>query len=288
MSHIAFLCLGTMGYPMAGHLSAAGHELSVYNRTPARAQAWSQEHSGRVFDSAAAACEDADWVMVCTGNDGDLRSVVQSEQGAFAGMREGAALVDHTTASPSLAEELAREAADRGFGFLDAPISGGQAGAEKAALTIMLGGEAELYARAEPILDCYAKKQLLMGPAGSGQLAKMVNQICIAGVVQGLAEGIHFAKRSGLDVARTIEVISQGAAQSWQMDNRAGTMDAGEYDFGFAVDWMRKDLEIALRAARENGARLPMTALVDQFYADLQAQGAGRLDTSSLLKRLEE
>ena len=288
MSHIAFLCLGTMGYPMAGHLRAAGHELSVYNRTPARAQAWVKEHGGRAFGSAAAACEGADWVMVCTGNDDDLRSVVRSEEGAFAGMRQGSVLVDHTTASPTLAAELAREAAERGFGFLDAPLSGGQAGAENAALTIMVGGPADVYARAEAILDCYAKKQLLMGPAGSGQLTKMVNQICIAGAVQGLAEGIHFAKRSGLDVARAIEVISQGAAQSWQMDNRAGTMDAGEYDFGFAVDWMRKDLDIALREARCHGARLPLTALVDQFYADIQADGGGRLDTSSLLKRLEE
>ena len=277
-----------MGYPMAGHLRAAGHELSVYNRTAARAQAWLKEHGGRAFESAAAACEGADWVLVCTGNDDDLRSVVLGAQGAFAGMRAGAVLIDHTTASPGLATELARAAAERGLGFLDAPISGGQAGAEKGALTIMLGGDADVYARAEPILECYAKKQLLMGPAGSGQLTKMVNQICIAGAVQGLAEGIHFAKRSGLDVARVIDVISQGAAQSWQMDNRAGTMDAGEYDFGFAVDWMRKDLEIALRAARENGARLPVTALVDQFYADLQAGGGGRLDTSSLLKRLEE
>ena len=287
MSDIAFLCLGTMGYPMAGHLRSAGHNLSVYNRNATRAADWLEQHGGRACDTAAAAAEGAEWVFVCTGNDDDLRSVVLAESGALAGMRQGAVLVGHTTASPSLALKLAKQASKRGLGFLDAPVSGGQAGAEKGALTIMLGGAEDIYARLAPILECYAKKQLLMGPVGAGQLTKMVNQICIAGLMQGLAEGIHFAKRSGLDVARVIEVISQGAAQSWQMDNRAETMDAGQYDFGFAVDWMRKDLGIALQEARHHGARLPVTALVDQFYADLQELGGGRLDTSSLLKRLE-
>ena len=276
-----------MGYPMAGHLRAAGHRVCVYNRTASRADEWVKQHGGRASDTAAGAAEGASFVFVCTGNDDDLRSVVLGEEGAFAGMREGALLIDHTTASPSLAVELAAQGDERGIGFLDAPVSGGQAGAENAALTIMLGGAREAYERVAPVLDCYAKKQLWMGPVGAGQLTKMVNQICIAGVVQGLAEGIHFAKRSGLDVARVVEVISQGAAQSWQMDNRAQTMDAGEYDFGFAVDWMRKDLGIALHEARSHGARLPVTALVDQFYADLQESGGGRLDTSSLLKRLE-
>jgi len=276
-----------MGYPMAGHLRSAGHNLSVYNRTATRAADWVEQHGGRASDSAAGAAEGAEWVFVCTGNDEDLRSVVLAESGAFAGMREGAVLIDHTTASPSLAVELAEHASQRGLGFLDAPVSGGQAGAEAGTLTIMLGGEEDSYARVAPILECYAKKQLLMGPAGAGQLTKMVNQICIAGLVQSLAEGIHFAKRSGLDVARVIEVISQGAAQSWQMDNRADTMDAGQYDFGFAVDWMRKDLGIALQEAQRHGAQLPVAALVDQFYADLQESGGGRLDTSSLLKRLE-
>jgi len=290
MSDVTFLCLGTMGYPMAGHLRAAGHKVSVYNRNPARAADWLREHGGGASDSRdtpADAAEGAEWVFVCTGNDDDLRSVVLSDDGAFAGMAEGAVLVDHTTASPSLAIELAAEAGKRGLGFLDAPISGGQAGAENGALTIMLGGTEEGYAGVAPLLECYAKKHLLMGPAGSGQLTKMVNQICIAGLVQGLAEGIHFAKRSGLDVARVIEVISQGAAQSWQMDNRAGTMDEGRYDFGFAVDWMRKDLGIALQEAQRHHAQLPVTELVDQFYAELQEEGGGRLDTSSLLKRLE-
>ena len=285
-SKLAFLCLGTMGYPMAGHLARAGHEVVVYNRTAARARAWVGEYAGRACETPAAAAAGAAFVFACTGNDDDLRHLTAGEGGAFAGMQRGAIFVDHTTVSPTLTRELAAEAGGRGLGYLDAPISGGQSGAEEAALTIMVGGSEAAYGEAEPLLDCYAKKTLLMGPVGSGQLTKLVNQICIAGLVQALAEGLHFAQRAGLDARRAVEVISQGAAQSWQMDNRAGTMLEGKFDFGFAVDWMRKDLGIALAEARRQGATLPVTELVDRFYAELQAAGGGRFDTSSLITRL--
>jgi 3-hydroxyisobutyrate dehydrogenase len=282
-----------MGYPMAGHLARAGHRVTVYNRTRARADDWLVEHGGEVGESGcsvkaspAEAARGADVVFVCTGNDDDLRQVVLGEEGALSGMQAGTTLVDHTTASPAIAREIFQTAAERKIAFLDAPVSGGQAGAESAALTIMLGGEPDAYARVEALLDCYSRKQLLMGPAGSGQLTKAVNQICIAGVLQGLSEGLRFAECAGLDGERVVEVISQGAAQSWQMDNRARTMLEGNFDFGFAVDWMRKDLAIALSEASETGAKLPVTEIVDRFYAELQGRGAGRLDTSSLIELL--
>jgi 3-hydroxyisobutyrate dehydrogenase-like beta-hydroxyacid dehydrogenase len=294
---VAFLCLGVMGYPMAGHLARDGHRVTVYNRTPSRAEAWLAEHAraasggepmGRVASTPADAARGADVVFVCTGNDDDLRSVVLGPEGALAGMRSGTTLVDHTTASPTIAREIFSAAADRGVAFLDAPVSGGQAGAENGALTVMLGGEPDAYAGVESLLDCYARKRLLMGSAGSGQLTKAVNQICIAGVLQGLSEGLRFAESAGLDGERVVEVISQGAAQSWQMDNRASTMLEGKFDFGFAVDWMRKDLAIALSEAAETGAPLPVTEIVDRFYAELQERGGGRLDTSSLIERLRQ
>jgi 3-hydroxyisobutyrate dehydrogenase-like beta-hydroxyacid dehydrogenase len=290
MSSVAFLCLGVMGYPMAGHLARAGHDVAVYNRTRARADAWLREHEeggSRVGATPAEAARGAEFVFVCTGNDDDLRRVALADDGALAGMSAGAVFVDHTTVSPTLARELFDVGAEKGLQCLDAPVSGGQAGAENGVLTVMVGGEPEAYARVEPLIASFAKKQLLMGRAGSGQLTKAVNQICIAGLVQALSEGLHFAKRSGLDAERVVEVISQGAAQSWQMDNRAPTMLEGEFDFGFAVDWMRKDLGIALSEARKTGAKLPVTALVDEFYAELQSRGGGRLDTSSLIKLLE-
>ena len=282
----AFLCLGTMGHPMAGHLAAAGHELCVYNRSAPRAQDWQARYGGRVAATAAEAARGAEFVFLCSGNDDDVRDVVLGDDGALAGMAAGSVLVDHTTGSAELARRLAALAGERGIGFLDAPVSGGQAGAENGALTVMVGGEPQYFAAAEPLMTCYARKIGHMGPAGSGQLTKMVNQIAIAGVVQGLAEALRFAERAGLDVAAVVEVISKGAAQSWQMDNRATTMSEGRFDFGFAVDWMRKDLGIALDEARRNGSRLPVTALVDQFYAELQAEAGGRLDTSSLIKLL--
>jgi len=284
---VAFLCLGVMGYPMAGHLARAGHHVTVYNRNPARRDAWLAEHEGEGAATPAEAVVGAEWVMTCTGNDDDLRAVALGEGGAFEAMPPGSGFIDHTTVSAEIARELANLASSRDFRFLDAPISGGQAGAENGALTIMVGGDEAVYREAAPVLDCYAKKHLWMGPAGSGQLTKMVNQICIAGLLQGLAEGLHFARKSGLDAERAVDVISQGAAQSWQMDNRAGSMLAGEFDFGFAVDWMRKDLGIALAEARRSGAELPVTVVVDQLYARLQAEGGGRLDTSSLLKLLD-
>ena len=283
---LAFLCLGTMGYPMAGHLARASHEVAVYNRTEARARAWVGEYGGRACDTPASAAAGAAFVFACTGNDDDLRHITTGEGGAFAGMQPGAIFIDHTSVSPTLTLELAAEAEGRDLGYLDAPVSGGQSGAEQAALTIMVGGSSAVYREAEPLLDCYAKKALLMGPVGSGQLTKLVNQICIAGLVQALAEGLHFAQRAGLDARRAVEVISQGAAQSWQMDNRARTMLDGKFDFGFAVDWMRKDLGNALAEARRHGATLPVTELVDRFYAEVQAAGGGRFDTSSLITRL--
>ena len=286
MQSLAFLCLGTMGYPMAGHLAHAGHRLTVWNRSHARAEAWAAEFGGAVAATPAEAARAADVVFCCTGDDDDLRAVVCGEDGAFAGMRRPAILVDHTTVSAAVSLELASEAARQGIRWLDAPVSGGQAGAEEGVLSVMLGGDAAAYRAVEPLLECYAKKALLLGPVGSGQRAKMVNQICIAGLVQALAEGLEFARRAGLDARQVVEVISQGAAQSWQMDNRAATMLDGRFDFGFAVDWMRKDLGIALDEARRIGAPLPVTELVDSFYAELQSCGHGRSDTSSLITRL--
>jgi 3-hydroxyisobutyrate dehydrogenase-like beta-hydroxyacid dehydrogenase len=283
---VAFVGLGVMGYPMAGHLSRAGYGVSVFNRTRARADAWAQEYSGTVCDTPAAAARDADVVLMCVGNDDDVRSVVHGDTGIATALKDGAVLVDHTTASAELASELEGTAKTRGAGFLDAPVSGGQAGAQRGQLTIMVGGEPATFASVEGVLKTYARAVKLMGRCGSGQLTKMVNQICIAGVLQGLAEGIHFAERAGLDVLAVVDVISKGAAQSWQMENRSPTMAKREFDFGFAVDWMRKDLGMTLAAARQNGARLPLTALVDQFYADVQAFGGGRMDTSSLIERL--
>jgi 3-hydroxyisobutyrate dehydrogenase-like beta-hydroxyacid dehydrogenase len=287
MAKVAFLGLGVMGYPMAGHLAAKGHEVAVYNRTAAKAEKWVSAHGGRAGPTPAEAAEGADFVMACVGNDDDLRSVVLGETGALAGMTAGTVFVDHTTASAAVARELADEAQERGVGFLDAPVSGGQAGAENGVLTVMIGGEQADYDRAAPVIDAYARSHRLLGPAGAGQLAKMVNQICIAGLVQGLSEGLAFAQAAGLDGEAVVDVISKGAAGSWQMENRHKTMLADDFDFGFAVDWMRKDLGICLDEARRNGARLPVTALVDQFYADVQAMGGGRWDTSSLIRRLK-
>ena len=289
LSEVAFLGLGVMGFPMAGHLATrGGHAVTVYNRTAAKAASWTAKFGGAAAATPREAATGRDFVFACVGNDDDLRSVVLGPDGAFAGMKKGAVFVDHTTASADVARELAAEAAKLGLGFVDAPVSGGQAGAENGALTVMCGGEAADFAKAEPVIAAYARACRLMGPAGSGQLAKMVNQICIAGLVQGLAEGLHFAQRAGLDPDLVIEVISKGAAQSWQMENRHKTMAAGKFDFGFAVDWMRKDLGICLGEARRNGARLPVSALVDQFYADVQAMGGGRWDTSSLIARLDK
>ncbi|KGM36074.1 oxidoreductase [Inquilinus limosus MP06] len=286
MMKIAFLGLGVMGGPMARHLAAKGHELTVYNRTAAKAQRWVSAHGGRAAPTPREAALGQDIVMTCVGNDDDLREVTLGAEGALAGMERGAVLVDHTTASADVARALYAAAADRGLGFLDAPVSGGQTGAENGALTVMCGGDAEVFAKAEPAIRAFARSVRLLGPAGSGQLAKMVNQICIAGVVQGLAEGIHFGQAAGLDVDAVLDVISKGAAGSWQMDNRGRTMNQGRFDFGFAVDWMRKDLAICLAEARRNRASLPMTACVDQFYADVQKAGGGRWDTSSLITRL--
>jgi 3-hydroxyisobutyrate dehydrogenase len=288
MVKVAFLGLGVMGYPMARHLGQKGHEVTVYNRTTAKAEQWVGELGGKLAKTPSTAAAGQDMVFACVGNDNDLRAVTLGEGGAFAAMGKGTIFVDHTTASAEVARELSAAAAQAGFAFLDAPVSGGQAGAENGQLTVMVGGEAGPFGVAEPVIRSYARACRLLGPAGAGQLAKMMNQICIAGLVQGLAEAIHFGKRAGMDVEAVIDVISKGAAQSWQMENRYKTMNAGKFDFGFAVEWMRKDLGIALDEARENGARLPVTALVDQFYADVQALGGGRWDTSSLIARLEK
>jgi 3-hydroxyisobutyrate dehydrogenase-like beta-hydroxyacid dehydrogenase len=288
MAKVAFIGLGVMGFPMAGHLATrGGHEVTVYNRTAAKAADWVVKFRGTAAATPKAAATGAAFVFTCVGNDDDLRSVVLGPDGALAGMASGAMLIDNTTASATVARELAEAAEAQGVGFLDAPVSGGQAGAENGQLTVMVGGDEGNFAKAKPVIDAYAKMVGLMGPVGSGQLTKMVNQLCIAGVVQGLAEGIHFAKRAGLDVEKVVGVISKGAAQSWQMENRYKTMDAGKFDFGFAVDWMRKDLAIALDEARVNGAKLALGALVDQFYAEVQAMGGKRWDTSSLIARLE-
>ena len=289
MAKVAFIGLGVMGYPMAGHLKAkGGHDVTVYNRTAAKADQWVAEHGGTAAPTPKAAAEGCDFVFCCVGNDDDLRAVTTGPDGAFHGMKDGAVFIDNTTASANVARELYEIAVSKGFGFLDAPVSGGQAGAENGQLTVMVGGDQAVFDKAEPVIQAYAKMVGLMGEAGAGQLTKMVNQICIAGLVQGLSEGIHMAMVSGLDVAKVIAVISKGAAQSWQMENRWSTMAAGKFDFGFAVDWMRKDLSICLEEARGNGAHLPVTALVDQFYSDVQAMDGNRWDTSSLIARLQK
>src|SRR5688572_8641872 len=288
MAKVAFIGLGVMGYPMARHLAQkGGHELTVYNRTGAKAEKWVAEYGGRSAATPKAAADGAEYVFTCVGNDNDLREVTLGHEGAFASIRKGAIYIDHTTASAIIARELYDAAKARGFASLDAPVSGGQAGAENGQLTVMVGGDQVAFDQAKPVIDSFAKMVGLMGPAGAGQLTKMVNQICIAGLVQGLAEGIHFAKKAGLDVENVIGVISKGAAQSWQMENRYKTMAAGMVEFGFAGDWMRKDLSIALEEARKNGAKLPVAAVVDQFYAEVQAMGGRRWDTSSLVARLE-
>ncbi len=286
MAKVAFLGLGVMGFPMAGHLAAKGHAVTVYNRTDAKAAAWVARHGGRAAATPRAAAGGAEVVLACVGNDDDLRAVCTGPDGAFAGMGRGALFVDHTTVSARVTRELSAAAATAGIGFVDAPVSGGQAGAENGVLSVMCGGAEADYARAEPVIAAYARICRRLGPSGAGQLAKMVNQICIAGLVQGLSEGLHFAERAGLDIEAVVEVISQGAAGSWQMANRHKTMKAGQFDHGFAVDWMRKDLGICLATAEENGASLPVTALVDQFYKDVQKMGGGRWDTSSLIARL--
>jgi 3-hydroxyisobutyrate dehydrogenase len=288
MAKVAFLGLGIMGYPMAGHLkNKGGHAVTVYNRTAAKAEKWVAQHGGRAAATPKAAAEGQDFVLCCVGNDNDLREVTLGPNGAYHGVGKGAVFIDHTTASAEIARELHAEARKRGFDFIDAPVSGGQAGAENGVLTVMCGGDADPYARAEKVIAAYARMCKLIGGPGAGQLTKMVNQICIAGLVQGLSEGIHFAMKAGLDVNAVIETISKGAAQSWQMENRYKTMMAGKFDFGFAVDWMRKDLAICLGEARKNGATLPVTALIDQFYAEVQKMGGRRWDTSSLIARLE-
>ena len=284
----AFLGLGVMGFPMAGHLAKAGHAVTVYNRSAGKAAQWVEKHGGKTAATPAAAAAGMELVMVCVGNDDDVRAVTLGQDGALAAMKPGAILVDHTTASATVARELYAAAKARGVGFLDAPVSGGQAGAENGKLTIMVGGDADAFAVAEPVLACYARAVTLMGKAGSGQLTKMVNQICIAGLVQGLSEGINFGMRAGLNIEQVLDVIGKGAAQSWQMDNRGKTMAADKFDFGFAVDWMRKDLAICAAEARSNGAALPVTALIDQFYARIQARGGGRWDTSSLIRLLRD
>jgi 3-hydroxyisobutyrate dehydrogenase len=288
MAKVAFVGLGVMGFPMAGHLATkGGHDVTVYNRTAAKAEKWVAQYGGKSAPTPRAAAVGQDYVMACVGNDHDLREVMLGGDGIFAGVRQGAVVVDHTTASAEIARELHAEAKQRGFDFVDAPVSGGQAGAENGVLTVMCGGDPAPFAQAEKIIAAYARACNLMGASGSGQLAKMCNQICIAGVVQGLAEALHFAQQADLDIEKLIATISKGAAQSWQMENRYKTMAAGKFDFGFAVDWMRKDLDICLTEARRNGAKLPLTALVDQFYAQVQAMGGKRWDTSSLIALLQ-
>ncbi len=289
MAKVAFIGLGVMGFPMAGHLKVkGGHDVTVYNRTAAKAAAWAEKFGGKSAPTPAEAARDADFVFTCVGNDDDLRSVTSGKDGVLQTMKPGAILIDNTTASADVARELYVAAKEKGVGFIDAPVSGGQAGAENGVLTVMCGAEDAVYEKAKPVIDAFARMVGLMGAPGAGQLTKMINQICIAGIVQGLAEGIHFGKRAGLDIEKVVDVISKGAAGSWQMENRHKTMNEGKYDFGFAIDWMRKDLGIVLDEARNNGAKLPLTALVDQFYGDVQAMGGNRWDTSSLLARLEK
>ncbi len=289
MAKVAFIGLGVMGFPMAGHLKTkGGHDVTVYNRTAAKAAAWAEKFAGTAAPTPAQAADGCDFVFVCVGNDDDLRQVTTGEDGVLKTMKPGSVLIDNTTASAEVARELYAAARAKGVDFIDAPVSGGQAGAENGVLTVMCGGDEAVFEKARPVIDAYARMVGLMGPAGSGQLTKMMNQICIAGIVQGLAEAVHFGKRAGLDIEKVVDVISKGAAGSWQMENRHKTMNQGKYDFGFAVDWMRKDLGIVLAEAQRNGARLPLTALVDQFYGDVQALGGNRWDTSSLLARLEK
>ncbi|MDM9644338.1 NAD(P)-dependent oxidoreductase [Rhizobium sp. S163] len=289
MAKVAFIGLGVMGFPMAGHLKVkGGHDVTVYNRTAAKSAAWAEKFGGKSAPTPAEAARDADFVFTCVGNDDDLRSVTSGKDGVLQTMKAGAILIDNTTASADVARELYAAAKEKGVGFIDAPVSGGQAGAENGVLTVMCGAEDAVYEKAKPVIDAFARMVGLMGAPGAGQLTKMINQICIAGIVQGLAEGIHFGKRAGLDIEKVVDVISKGAAGSWQMENRHKTMNEGKYDFGFAIDWMRKDLGIVLDEARHNGAKLPLTALVDQFYGDVQTMGGNRWDTSSLLARLEK
>ena len=288
MAKVAFVGLGVMGYPMAGHLkNKGGHDVTVYNRTGAKAEKWVAQYGGKSAPTPKAAAQGQDFVMICVGNDNDLREVTLGDNGVYAGTGKGAIVVDHTTASAAIARELHAEAKKRGFEFVDAPVSGGQAGAENGVLTVMCGGDEAPFAKAEKVIAAYARACNLMGSPGSGQLAKMVNQICIAGTVQGLAEGLHFAQKAGLDIEKLIATISKGAAQSWQMENRYKTMAAGKFDFGFAVDWMRKDLSICLDESRRNGAHLPVAALVDQFYSEVQKMGGKRWDTSALIALLQ-
>ena len=283
---VAFIGLGVMGFPMAGYISKAGHDVTVYNRTAAKAEKWAQTYKGKTASTPAEAAKEADFVFTCVGNDNDLKEVTTGPDGAFQNVKKGAVFIDNTTASAKVARELFNIATEKGFGFLDAPVSGGQAGAENGALTVMVGGEESDYQKAEPVIDCYSKKIKLLGSAGSGQLAKMVNQICIAGLVQALSEGIRFGQNAGLNVEDVIEVISKGAAQSWQMENRFKTMIEDKFDYGFAVDWMRKDLGIAMEEAKSNGSKLPVTEIVDQYYAEVQKNGGNRFDTSSLITLL--
>ena len=285
---VAFIGLGVMGFPMAGYISKAGHDVTVYNRTAAKAEKWAQTYKGKTASTPAEAAKEADFVFTCVGNDNDLKEVTTGPEGAFQNVKKGAVFIDNTTASAKVARELFNIATEKGFGFLDAPVSGGQAGAENGALTVMVGGEQSDYQKAEPVIDCYSKKIKLLGSAGSGQLAKMVNQICIAGLVQALSEGIRFGQNAGLNVEDVIEVISKGAAQSWQMENRYKTMIEDKFDFGFAVDWMRKDLKIAMEEAKNNGSALPVTEIVDKFYGEVQNMGGNRWDTSSLIKRFRK
>lgn len=284
---VAFIGLGVMGFPMAGHLANAGHQVTVYNRSAEKASNWANTYTGETAATPAAAAKDADFIFTCVGNDDDLRSVTIGENGAFSTIQTGAIFIDNTTTSAEVARELSKIAADTGFSFLDAPVSGGQAGAENGKLTVMMGGDEAAFTKAKPIIEAFAANVQLIGPSGYGQLCKMVNQLCIAGVVQGLSEGIHFALRAGLDIEKVISVISKGAAQSWQMENRYQTMAANEFDFGFAVDWMRKDLGIAMKEAEKNGASLPVTKIIDGYYEQVQANGGNRWDTSSLITLLE-
>ena len=287
MSHkVAFIGLGVMGFPMAGYISKAGHDVTVYNRTSVKADKWTSTYKGKTASTPAEAAKDADFIFTCVGNDNDLREVTTGSDGAFQNVKKGAVFIDNTTASAQVARELFNTATEKGFGFLDAPVSGGQAGAENGALTVMVGGQQSDFEKAEPIIDCYSKKIKLLGSAGSGQLAKMVNQICIAGLVQGLSEGLRFGQNAGLNVEDVVEVISKGAAQSWQMENRFKTMLDDKFDYGFAVDWMRKDLGIAMEEAKTNGSKLPVTEIVDQYYSEVQKNGGNRFDTSSLITLL--
>ena len=288
MSKVAWIGLGVMGYPMAGHIrEKGGHDLVVYNRTAEKAKKWTEQYGGETAATPAAAAKDADFVFICVGNDNDLREVTLGSDGAFSSLMNGAIVVDDTTASAAVARDLHAAARDKGAGFLDAPVSGGQAGAENGALTVMVGGDEDVYAKTEPVIQCFARAVNLMGPAGSGQITKMVNQICVVGVIQGLAEGLHFAKQAGLDIPKAMDTITKGAAQSWQMENRWETMMDGEFDYGFAVDWMRKDLAICMDEARQNGASLPVTAMIEQFYSEIQRAGGNRWDSSSLITLLE-